>query len=121
MEQDENASSPRIAAIDVARGGALVGMALYHLSWDCAYFHLAPADFPAIPPMRLFSHAVAGSFLALAGVSLALAHRSALRWPAFRRRLAVVGGAAALVIAAAYLIAPQETIVVRSLHFTAPA
>ena len=39
----------RIAAIDVARGSALVGMAVYHLSWDLAYFvftlsHPPPAD-----------------------------------------------------------------------------
>jgi uncharacterized membrane protein len=116
MEQDEEPPGPRIPAIDVARGGALVGMALYHLSWDCAYFHLAPADFPAIPPMRLFSHAVAGAFLALAGVALALAHRSGVRWRAFWRRLAVVGGAAALITAATYLIAQQETIVFGILH-----
>jgi uncharacterized membrane protein len=121
MEQDENAAAPRIPAIDVARGGALVGMALYHLSWDCAYFHLAPADFPTIPPMRLFSHAVAGAFLALAGASLALAHRGGVRWRAFWRRLAIVGGAAGLVTAATYLIAPEETIAFGILHCIAAA
>ena len=71
-------------------------MAIYHLSWDFAYFHLAPSDLPTNPPMRLFSHVVAGAFLFLAGVSLALAHPGGLRRAAFRRRLAIVGGAAAL-------------------------
>jgi len=121
MQQGERASGPRIAAIDVARGVALIGMALYHLSWDCAYFGLAPADFPVVPPMRVFSHTVAGAFLMLAGVSLALAHRGGVRWAAFLRRLAVVGGAAGLLTLATYLYAPQETIFFGILHCIAAA
>jgi uncharacterized membrane protein len=116
MEPEEKPVSSRIPAIDVARGGALVGMALYHLSWDCAYFHLAPTALPTLPPMRLFSHLVAGAFLALAGLSLALAHRNGPDWRAFWRRLAVVGGAAALVTAATFLLAPEETIVFGIIH-----
>jgi uncharacterized membrane protein len=121
MEQGEAISGTRIDAIDVARGAALVGMAIYHLSWDFAYFHLAPADLPVIPPMRLFSHVVAGAFLALAGASLALAHRDGLRWRAFWRRLGIVGGAAALVTAATYFSTPQETIFFGILHCIAAA
>jgi uncharacterized membrane protein len=121
MEQSETASRPRIAAIDVARGVALIGMALYHLSWDFAYFHLAPAEFPVVPPMRVFSHAVAAAFLMLAGVSLALAHRGAIHWRAFLRRVAVVGGAAALLTLATYLYAPQQTIFFGILHCIAVA
>ena len=116
MKQDKTASGPRIAAIDVARGAALIGMAVYHLSWDFAYFHVAPADFPVTPPMRLFSHLVAGAFLTLAGVSLALAHRGAIRWPAFWRRLAVVGGASALLSLATWLFAPDDAIFFGILH-----
>lgn len=116
MDPGDKAVGPRIAAIDVGRGGALIGMAFYHLSWDCAHFHLAPSDFPAMPPMRLVSHLVAGAFLALAGVSLALAHRGGVRWGAFWRRLGLVGGAAALVTAATYFLAPQETIYFGILH-----
>jgi uncharacterized membrane protein len=116
MEQGETAAGPRVAAIDVARGAALIGMALYHLSWDFAYFRLAPAEFPLTPPMRLFSHAVAGAFLMLAGVSLVLAHRGGLRRRAFLRRLGVVGGAAALLTLATWLFAPQQTILFGILH-----
>jgi uncharacterized membrane protein len=116
MEQGETATGPRIAAIDAARGLALIGMALYHLSWDFAYFHLAPAEFPILPPMRLFSHVVAGAFLMLAGGSLALAHREAIRWRAFWRRLAIVGGAAALLSLATYLFAPDDAIFFGILH-----
>ena len=108
--------SARIAAIDAARGVALIGMAFYHLSWDFAYFHLAPPDFPMTPPMRLFSHSVAGTFLALSGVSLALAHRETIRWGAFWRRLGVVGSAAALLSLATYLFAPDDAIFFGILH-----
>jgi uncharacterized membrane protein len=121
MQQGETASGPRIAAIDVARGVALIGMALYHLSWDFAYFRLAPAEFPLVPSMRLFSHAVAGAFLMLVGVSLALAHRGEIRWRAFLRRLVVVGAAAALLTLATYFYAPQQTIYFGILHCIAVA
>ena len=89
--------SRRIAAIDVARGIALCGMGVYHLSWDLAYFGLAPPNLPYTPGMRIFSHVVASAFLALVGVSLAIAHRDGPRWGAFLVRLATVAGAAALV------------------------
>jgi uncharacterized membrane protein len=121
MEPDETTPSPRIAAIDVARGAALVGMAIYHLSWDLAYFHLAPNDLPVTPPMRLFSHVVAGAFLVLAGASLALAHQRGMRWRAFWLRLAIVGGAAALVTVATCFFAPDEVIFFGILHCIALA
>ena len=71
-------ASGRIDAVDCARGLALVGMAIYHLSWDLADFRLAPPMLPFTPQMRLLSHIVASAFLLLVGVSLALAHRNGL-------------------------------------------
>jgi len=111
----------RIGAVDCARGVALIGMALYHLSWDLADYRLVPPTLPFSPPMRLFSHLVACVFLALVGVSLALAHRDKLNWPAFWRRLAVVGGAAALVTAGSSVFAPGEAIWFGILHCIAVA
>ena len=99
----------RVDAIDCARGLALVGMAVYHLSWDLADFRLAPPMLPFTPPMRLLSHIVASAFLALVGVSLALAHRNGLNVRAFWRRLAIVAGAAALVTAGSFVFAPERT------------
>jgi uncharacterized membrane protein len=111
----------RIAAIDVARAVALIGMAIYHLSWDLAYFGLAPPTFPTTPPMRLYSHTVAGAFLALAGASLALAHRDAFDRKSFQRRLAIIVGAAALVTVASRLLAPNDAIYFGILHCIAVA
>jgi uncharacterized membrane protein len=111
----------RLAAIDVVRGAALIGMAAYHLSWDLAYFGLAPSDFPLTPPMRLFSHLVAGTFLALVGVSLVLAHHDGFRRRAFQWRLALICGAAALVTGASLVLAPQYAIYFGVLHCIAVA
>jgi uncharacterized membrane protein len=120
-KRHETAAGPRIVAIDAARGAALFAMAIYHLSWDFAYFHLAPADLPMILPMRIFSHAVAATFLGLAGASLALAHAQAIRWRAFWRRFGIIAAAAALVTVATYFFAPQELVFFGILHCIALA
>ncbi len=67
----------RIAALDMARGAALVAMFAYHLTWDLADFQYIDARAPFSPQMRLFSHAIACSFLFIAGLSLALARQLA--------------------------------------------
>ena len=85
MERDLATTGParaRIAAIDAARGVALGGMVVYHLIWDFAHFGLVAPTLPFAPATRALSHGVASAFLALAGVSLALAHP---RWVAARR------------------------------------
>jgi uncharacterized membrane protein len=120
-DESSGKRSGRVDAVDCARGLALIGMAIYHLSWDLADFRLISPDLPFTPAMRLFSHAVASLFLALVGVSLALAHRDGLDIAAFWRRLAVVAGAAALVTAASLVFAPGEGIFFGILHCIAVA
>src|SRR5579871_5179462 len=91
-------------------------MAAYHLSWDLADFRLVSPMLPFTPQMRLLSHTVASAFLALVGVSLALAHQKGVNLSAFWKRLAVVAGAAALVSAASFFFAPGQTIWFGILH-----
>jgi uncharacterized membrane protein len=116
-----NRRGGRADAVDCARGVALIGMAIYHFSWDLADFRLAAPMFPFSPPMRLFSHGVASVFLALVGLSLALAHRSRMNWPAFWRRLALIAGAAALVTGASFVFSPGQPILFGILHCIAVA
>jgi len=113
--------SGRVDAIDCVRGLALVGMGVYHLSWDLADFRLAPPTLPFTPQMRLFSHIVASAFLVLVGVSLALAHRKGFNLRAFWRRFAIVAGAAALVTSGSFVFAPSEPITFGILHCIAAA
>jgi len=120
-DDSANKRARRVDAIDCARGLALVGMAIYHLSWDLADFRLASPMLPFTPPMRLLSHIVASAFLALVGVSLALAHSKGLHPRAFWRRFAIVAGAAALVTAGSFVFAPSEPITFGILHCIAAA
>jgi uncharacterized membrane protein len=107
---------PRFDAVDVARGLALVAMAGYHFTWDLAYFGVLAPSTPFAPPMRLASHLIGGTFLALAGLSLALAHERGFRPRNFLKRLALIGAAAALVTAATYWQDPQTAIYFGILH-----
>ena len=109
-------ASRRIAAIDIARGLALVGMGAYHLTWDLAYFGVAPPNLPYAEPMRILSHVVGGAFLLLAGVSLGIAHRAGPNWPSYVKRLGIIAAAAALVSAVTYAIAPNSPIFFGILH-----
>ena len=112
---------PRIAAVDVARGVALAGMVVYHLIWDFAHFGLVAPTLPFAPATRGLANVVASAFLALVGVSLALAHPHGLRREAFLKRLTLVVGAAALVTAASYAIDANQPILFGILHCIAVA
>jgi len=102
--------------IDAVRGVALVGMAAYHLVWDLAFYHLIPREIFLDPRFQAFGHGVAISFLTLAGVSLALASREGFDARAFARRLAIVGGAAALVSLGTYVYLPEAFVSFGILH-----
>ena len=106
----------RIAAIDLARGAALVAMAVYHFAWDLEFFGYVEPGTTAAGGWKLFARAIATSFLILAGVSLALAHGKGIRWKPFFRRLAKVGGAAALISAGTFVAIPNDFIFFGILH-----
>lgn len=110
------APTERIAALDLARSAALLGMAVYHFSYDLQMFgYLAPGSVTS-GGWGVFARIVAGSFIAIAGVSLVLAHRRGLRLRAFLRRLAVIGAAAALVSLATLFAFPGNFIFFGILH-----
>jgi len=102
------ASAPlgRLPIVDAARGTALVAMAVYHFAWDLRFYELIAADVSTAFGWRLFAHLIAGSFLALVGVSLVLATRRGIRWGAFGRRLAVIVAAALVVTLATWIVFP---------------
>ena len=88
------AKHPRIALLDLARGAALIAMAIYHFTWDLEFFGYVDPGMTAHGGWKLFARCIASSFLFLVGVSLFLAHASGIRWRGFLIRLAMVGGAA---------------------------
>ncbi len=110
------APKSRLDAIDALRGAALAGMFIFHLIWDLGYFRLVSPDLPFEPLVMSFGHFVAGNFLFLVGVSLALSSRNGLDMGAFWRRLLMIGAAAAGVSAATFWLFPGSFIFFGILH-----
>lgn len=110
------ARTPRVPLIDLARGIALLAMFIYHLAWDLRFFGYVNVDIVGSPFWSWFARGIAGTFLALAGVSLVLAHEPIIRWRAFGWRLLLVGGAAMLVSIATTFAVPNGAIYFGILH-----
>lgn len=113
--------APRLAVLDLARGLAVIAMAIYHFSWDLSWFAFVEWDVAQGSGWRMFAASIAGSFLFLAGISLDLAHHREIRWPAFWRREAIIVLAAASVSAATFLVFGETFVRFGILHSIAAA
>jgi uncharacterized membrane protein len=110
------ASRPRIAAIDVARGVAIVAMIIYHFSWDLAFLGFVNFDPTQSLPWVVFQKSIVGTFIFLTGVSLVLGHGETIRWRPFWRRFAIILGAALLISAGTYAFNPSTFVYFGVLH-----
>ncbi len=110
------AASQRWDAIDVARGVAIFAMVLYHSGWDVSFLKLIETNIIQVPAWRWFARGIAGSFLILAGLGLALAHVEGFRRRPFLKRLAKVGGAAVAITIATFFVFPESYIFFGILH-----
>jgi uncharacterized membrane protein len=110
------AGNRRIALVDVARGVALLAMALYHFTWDLEFFGYAEPGLTADGGWKLFARCIASSFLFLVGVSLVLAHGDGIRWPGFWRRWLMVAASAAAITLATWYAFPDTFIFFGILH-----
>ncbi|NKB83650.1 heparan-alpha-glucosaminide N-acetyltransferase [Brucella grignonensis] len=107
---------PRLERIDIARGVALIAMAIYHFGWDLEFFgYMAPAT-TAHGGWKIFARCIASSFLFLVGFSLVLAHGRAIRWNAVGKRLLQIVAAAAAISAVTYYMSPDNFIFFGILH-----
>ncbi|WP_104667155.1 DUF1624 domain-containing protein [Ensifer adhaerens] len=111
----------RLAFIDVARGLALLAMALYHFVWDLEFFGYVAAGTAGTGGWKIFARLIASSFLFLAGYSLVLGQWPRIRFDAFLRRFAKIAGAAALITIATYFAFPGTFIFFGILHSIAAA
>ncbi|HEY4191070.1 MAG TPA: DUF1624 domain-containing protein [Mesorhizobium sp.] len=110
------APSRRIAAIDVARGAALLAMASYHFTWDLEFFGYTEPGLTGVGGWKIYARCIASTFLFLVGVSLVLAHGAGIRWKGFWKRLAMVAAAAAAITAATLYAFPDGFIFFGILH-----
>ncbi|HTN62650.1 MAG TPA: heparan-alpha-glucosaminide N-acetyltransferase [Devosia sp.] len=107
---------PRFAVLDIARGLAIIAMAIYHFCWDLAYFRFIDADIGYGLGWVIFGRLVLTAFLMLVGIGLVLAHGRGIRWRAFWRREAMVVGAALLITVATYFAFPDSFVYFGVLH-----
>jgi len=109
----------RLPAIDIARGVALIGMVVFHFTFDLElYGWIAPGTVGQLGWMS-FARLIAGSFVFLAGVSLVLAHGTGIRWRSFRRGTSLVAAAALVVSVATYVSMPHMFVFFGILHIIA--
>jgi uncharacterized membrane protein len=95
--QPTSSTVRRIPFIDLARGIALVAMAIYHFTWDIEFFGWIAPSTSLTGGWMVFARTIASSFLFLVGISLVLAHRSGIhRRPFWKRWLQVVAAAATI-------------------------
>jgi len=113
--------SRRIVAIDLARSAALLGMAVFHFTWDLELFGFLEPGTTIQGGWAVFARIVAGSFLFLAGLSLVLAHGDGIRWRGFLRRLGMIAAAALAITAATFLAMREAFIFFGILHSIAVA
>ncbi|GAC1335527.1 MAG: DUF1624 domain-containing protein [Beijerinckiaceae bacterium] len=106
----------RLPLVDAARGTAILAMFVFHLTWDFAYFGYIDSELIFTPAFKLIAHAIASSFLGLAGISLVLAHGASLRTRGFLRHLGVILIAAGAVSLATYIFVPDGFIFFGILH-----
>ncbi|MTI04152.1 DUF1624 domain-containing protein [Roseibium denhamense] len=114
-------TSHRLAFLDLARGIAVLAMAVYHFSWDLSWFALVDWPVAQGAGWRAFAASIAGSFLLLAGISLDLAHHEGIRWQSFWRREAVIIAAAASVSTVTYFVFADSFVRFGILHCIAAA
>ncbi|WP_439272246.1 DUF1624 domain-containing protein [Pseudochrobactrum sp. HB0163] len=106
----------RLGRLDIARGMALIAMAIYHFGWDLEFFGYLQQGSASQGWWRIFARCIASSFLFLVGFSLVLAHGRAIRWHAFFKRLAQIIAAAATISLLTWFFVPQGFIFFGILH-----
>ncbi len=112
----EKAPRPRLTRVDLARGLALIAMAIYHFGWDLEFFGYMEPGTTAVGGWKLFARCIASSFLFLVGFSLVLANGRGVRWPAVRKRFLQIAAAAAAISAVTWYISPDSFIFFGILH-----
>jgi uncharacterized membrane protein len=107
---------PRLPIIDMARGGAIVAMVIYHLCWDLWFYGFLAADVGYDPAWVSFARSILFAFMVLVGVGLVLGHGDGVRWHSFWRRWLLVAGGAALITLGTWFTFPESFVYFGVLH-----
>lgn len=114
-------ASTRVAAIDVARGAAIVLMVVYHGCWDLTFFGLTGFNLFGGLVWLTARTVILSLFLGLVGVGLVLATREGLRWNRVATRIGILCVCAIAITVATRLWMPDAFIFFGVLHHIALA
>ena len=111
-------TATRFDRLDALRGVAIVWMALFHFSFDLNHYRvlIAPQDFHRDPFWTVQRAVIVTLFMAVAGLSQAVALDAGQGWPRFWKRWAQIAGCAVLVSAGSALMFPRSWISFGVLH-----
>lgn len=112
----EASTTKRIDALDLARGIALLAMAIFHFAWDLEFFGYVPPGMTQEIGWKLFARSIASTFLFLVGVSLYLAHHRGVQWAPFLKRFLQIAAAALLITLTTLYATPDRFIFFGILH-----
>lgn len=112
----EMTRTPRFQALDIARGVALLAMAVFHIGWDLYYFGVSQIDVTTHPGWVVFQRVILSSFLLLVGMGLVIATENGVRWARFWRREAMLVAAALAVTAGTWWLFPDYFVFFGVLH-----
>jgi uncharacterized membrane protein len=114
--RDRGGNQSRWPVLDFARGLALLAMVVYHFCFDLAWNGWITADLGEDWRWVAFRIPILGSFLFIAGMSLALAMARGQSERSYWRRVGIITAAALLVTAGSYAMFPDSFIYFGVLH-----
>lgn len=121
MSNQAATSRLRIALLDVLRGVAIMAMIVYHCFFDLELFGLGYFGVSEHWGWIAFVRTIPASFLAIAGISLYLAHHNGMHWRNFWWRMSYLVAAAMLITVISYFADPEAIIWFGILHCIAAA
>ena len=116
MPEPSAMPSSRLALLDVLRGVAIAAMIVYHFFFDLEFFGLAYMGVSERWSWIAFARAIPATFIAIAGISLYLAHRKGIVWRNFWWRIGYLAAAAMLVTIVSFFADPDAIIWFGILH-----
>jgi uncharacterized membrane protein len=110
------APAGRFGRLDALRGAAVVWMAVFHFSFDLAYFRITQQNFYTDPFWTVQRTCIVSLFLFCAGIGQAIALEQGQTWRRFWRRWAQVAGCALLVSVGSWVMFKSRFISFGVLH-----
>jgi len=109
--------SKRINGLDIFRGMAIFAMILYHFTYDLNYFRIISVDMNHTSSFLIVRYTIMSMFLLSVGMSLALIHKSMIRWSSVRKRILQLGFASLAVTIGTAMVFPNSWVYFGILHF----